>query len=497
MSNATHSSQRARDLILRFESECDPFKYRVREFCIWPLFRFKVWEHIKINLDGLTPARSSQLPRARFARVGAVYAMFEELLRLRVLKMRRSTFDVVALTSMGRLREKIGGSYRNLYLDYFEPPLGNALQIFVDSRGDRRPTSGACVFVSARTVWPRVVLASTRTTKGTAEITALRSDLTAFLESAGCAEAMRFSPSFWRLELAHFVARIDSFIDIFRATRPKVVVMECHYDKMWAIAAAKGLNIPVLELQHGTIYDGHMAYTYDPSSCARYRERMPLPDRILTFGRYYSEILNKRGFWNSSQVKEVGFPKMEYHQATFEYRTPGAGEKLRVLISSQWIMADKLISFLQEAIRQIPQNVVLNLKPHPGEQDTSAYQRIDGVGILGATDDFYELLGSHHIHCSVFSTTLLESVGLGVPTMIIGLPGSDNALPMTERGYCKVANSPDEFAAVLGEAANDTAALADWERNTKRNLSYFWEPNASANIHQAIRDARRPVHISE
>ncbi|MCZ6642760.1 MAG: hypothetical protein O7F71_14370 [Gammaproteobacteria bacterium] len=489
MSDETNSSQLTRDLILRFESECDPFKYRVRECCLWPVFRFAASQHIKINLGGLTTLQSSLRNRGPFARVGALYAMFEERLRLQALKLRRSTFDVVSVTHPNRLRYKVGRSYRNVYLDFTEPPIENALQIFILSRAGRKPAHSPSLFFSPRTVWPKVVMASKRRGMGTDEVMALHADLSAFLADADHTDAMLLPVAFWRLELANFLALTDSFIDIFRATRPKVVIMECYYDKMWAIAAARQLNIPVLELQHGIIYDGHMAYTYDPGSASRHREWMTLPDRILTFGRYFSEIITSRGFWTPAQIEEVGFPRMEYHQADFEYRAPGADEKLRVLISSQWIMTEKLISFLQEAVPRLPDNVVVNIKAHPSEQDTSAYRRIEGVGVLDAADDFYELMLNHHIHCSVFSTTLLESIGLGVPTMIIGLPGSDNALPMTEKGYCKVANSPDEFAALLGEAACDAAVLADWVANTKRNISYFWEPGASANIHAAIAEA--------
>jgi hypothetical protein len=128
------------------------------------------------------------------------------------------------------------------------------------------------------------------------------------------------------------------------------------------------------------------------------------------------------------------------------------------------------------------------VKPHPLERDLDGYRRIDGLDVIEGRRGFYELLGNYHIHCSVYSTTLLESVGLGVPTMILGLPGSENSLPMTERGFCKVAGSPREFADILHEAAGDREMLSKWHRDTRAGRDYFWTPGAGENIRTLIAD---------
>jgi hypothetical protein len=491
MSDGNTGGQRARDLILHFESERDPFKYQIRGYSIWPLYRFMVWEHIKINLDGLTSRqaarRSGVSQRLRAARV-----MVEELWNLHKLKAARREYEIVLLTTTNRLRDKTDGTFKNVYFDYCQPLLQNALQIFVDSRSGREPSTQPSVYVSSRTVVPKIVLGGRGEGEGGERLSSLYSEFTSFLESVGCAEHMQMSLSSWRRELAYFVARLDAFVEIFNTTRPKVVVTDCHYDKMWAIAAARRLKIPVVELQHGIVYDGHMAYTYDPRSASPYRDRIPLPDKYLAFGPYFSELLMERGFWTASQVQDVGFPRMDYHQSKFEYTVPKTGEDLRVLISSQWIMTKKLCEFLEAAVRRLPKNIVLNVKPHPLEQDTGAYRQINGLGVLDGGEEFYELLERHHVHCSVFSTTLLESVGLGVPTIILGLPGSENALPMSERGRCKVVNSPEEFAAELGEVAENTKELAEWHRRTIENRSYFWQPNANANIRALLDEITSP-----
>ena len=374
--------QRTSDLILQFESECDPFKYQIEDVCIWPLFRFLTWEHIKINRDGLSVRHTSEPGNALIARLNNAAKMFEEIFRLRVLEMKRDTYDIIVLTNTNRLRDKCGETYKNIYFDYIQPPLPNTLTFYVDFKTNRNPMARPVVFASSRTIWPRLALATWRKAETTTELISLHRDLQRFLENAGVSEAALMPLSAWQKRLAYFWARLDSFIKIFRAKKPKLVVTECYYNKTWAIVAAKRLNIPVLELQHGILYDGHMAYTFDPASASYYRDRIPLPDKFLSFGRYFSEILLARGFWTRSQIIDVGFPRMEHYQARFKYHLPGVNEKLRVLISSQWILTDKLAEFLKAAASQLPENVVLNLKPHPYEQHLYKYRQIKGLNVL-------------------------------------------------------------------------------------------------------------------
>jgi hypothetical protein len=486
MSEEKHSASGADELLLRFESECDPFRYQVGGFCMWPLFRFETWMNIKINAEGLAARQWSRSAPLPLARVGASFAMCRELLQIEALKRTRRSFDVVAFTATNRLRDESNGRFKNIYFDYLQPSLPEALYVYVDSRTDRRPLDKPCIFASSRTVWPRVTFVERRRAVRSGALEALYSDLTDFVSRAGWAEHLQISLSDWGGELAHFLARVDSIASILQSARSRLVLTDCFYDKMWAVAAAKRLGIPVLELQHGMIYDGHMAYTYDPSSASRYKNRMPLPDKILTFGRHFSDILTGREFWTGDQVIAVGFPKMDRLQSEFDYRLPGAGEPLRVLISSQWIIANKLPEFLERASTRLPDNVVLDVRPHPLERDVGAYRRIGGVTLLDGRADFYKVLCGHHVHCSVFSTTLLESIGLGIPTMIIGLPGSESALPVRERSHSKLASTPEEFAAMLTELARNRDALANWHRETTRGSPYFWQPDASANIHALV-----------
>lgn len=484
MSDISHKKPSAYELILQFEHDCDPFRYESEGFSIWPLFRFVVWEHLHVNMGELSPRRSSAPRSGLLAKSTAAFAALAATAKRSAFQARDNKYDVVVLTTTDRLRDKVKQRYKNVYFDYCDPPLPNTLYVFVDPKRDRLPETDPVLFAGFRS--DRQGLFARVRGKRVAAVAALQEELSSFLKHVACDSYLRLPVSWWSQRFERARIRFSSFRRLFDSVKPKVVITESYYNKVWAVAAAKSFGIPVIELQHGIVYDGHMAYTFDREPAMAHRDRLPLPDKFFSFGQHFSDVLVQRGFWSHSDVPAVGFPRMEHHQVTFKYRLREPGEKLKVLVSSQWIMTSKLVAFLKDALGRLSCDVVVSVKPHPYELDTTGYQQIDGLDLIASSEEFYDVVQQHHVHCSVFSTTLLESIGLGVPTIILGLPGSENALAITDKGHCRVARTPEEFAATLTEAAASQDVLTEWHQKTKQNRSHFWEPGASANIHAAV-----------
>lgn len=486
----------ARHLVLLFEEKCNPFKYQVDGVCIWPIFRFSTWESLKIEKDGFTKRKHAVRP-SRSSRLKAYVNVFKERARLSALTSERREYDAVILTSVNRLRDKIDEAYRNIYFDYFEPGISNALYIYTDMQGKRKPYGQPALFVSNKAVLPTLVSRSLVQPGSLDKVRSLYGDFKDFLQENNSAGLFDVPFSTWKRVFLIYMAKRGLFAKIFDATKPKMLLTECFYNKEWAIAAARQRAIPVVELQHGIVYDGHMAYTYDPASADRYKKNMPIPDKILAFGEYFSRMYTESGFWRPDQVENIGLARLEHYRKSFEYQAPRPGEKLRVLISSQWILANKLVDFIRSVVNDLPGEVTLSVKPHPLEEHTGLYEEIkQRVEVLGTDEEFYTSLATRHIHCSVFSTTLIESLGLGIPTMIIGLPGFENALPITEKGYCKIAHTPSEFVAILKDSVEKESYLSAWHENTCSNKPYFWEPEPSEKMHRFVAKTIGPARAA-
>lgn len=481
----TNNDFDAQEFIFRFERACDPFKYQVGGICIWPVFRFTVWENLKSNADKLTK-RQSLTGQTKLSRVSSYKNVIKEMPAVWNLLLKKKKYDVALMTTTNRLRDKTADGYRNIYFDYFEPRLKNVLYIYADSKQDRTPASQPSIFFSNKAAFPAIVKRKIFGSEQASEVRLLYSDLKRFLEENGCAEYLDVPLPVWERMYTIFLSKSELLTKLFRAIESKLFIVDCAYGKEWAMAAAKHAGVPVYELQHG-IPQGNIAYFYDPDTVGEYRERLPVPDKIMTFGDYFSESLSKNNIWGPGDMLNVGMARLEQYRRGFEYIRPRSREKIRVLITSQWIVSDRIAEFLKDVIDEFPPNVTVSIKPHPSERHVNPYQVLgDSVEIVDRDEDFYKLLSGCHIHCSTFSTTLLESLGMGIPTVILGLPGSEHVIPVTERGYCKVAKTPGELASIIEDSAGGGNYLDDWHKNTKKNRSYFWEPNASENLQKII-----------
>ena len=177
------SAALARDLVLGFERECDPFRHRVRGASIWTALRFPVSERLRVVLGDLTPRGAAPGPSP--GKVSALGAMLRERRQLSALGSGKRRCDILALTTHNRLRDATARGYRNVYYDYFDPALEKMLQLYLDSRGEREPVHPEAAEVSARALWPEIARMRAGGSGGGEVAGALRADLKAFLEREG------------------------------------------------------------------------------------------------------------------------------------------------------------------------------------------------------------------------------------------------------------------------------------------------------------------------
>jgi hypothetical protein len=98
------------------------------------------------------------------------------------------------------------------------------------------------------------------------------------------------------------------------------------------------------------------------------------------------------------------------------------------------------------------------------------------VEIINKNKGFYDVLMECHVHCAVFSTTLLESIGMEIPTMIINLPGAEHVSSIAKYGCARIAHSPSDFVHILQRSKSEKDYLKKWREEMLENQSYLWEP---------------------
>jgi len=467
------SDLEVRDIILAYEKQCDPFKYQFEGFCIWPVVRFITFENMKINSGGFSP-RSAAKNRDKLVRVMKFIPEFiRNIMNVKRLHPHKDKVNIIAFSSKGRWRDKINGVSKNMYFDFFDPQLRNIM--FWDMYEDRLDRFYSLFFNEKKGIIRRF---SAEFKSGQhVVIKDLYKDFTEYLRENGFGDYFDTNVSRWKSKFKAYISQKCVFESLLKELNPKMLLVECSYGKEGAVAASKSLNVPVWELQHGVFYDGHMAYTYDQKPAGLYKHQLPLPDKILTYGKYFSGILIERGFWDASDVPEIGFPRLEYFKQEYSQKREDPVDNLIVLISSQWIIADELVSFLKDVVPALSEGIRIQVKPHPLEldSDTSRYRALGNkIEIIHKDVSFYNALSECHVHCSVFSTTLFESIGMGVPTIIINLPGAEHVYSIVENGCGKIAGSPLEFMEMLQRLKNNKHYLKEWRSHTEANQGYFW-----------------------
>lgn len=239
-----------------------------------------------------------------------------------------------------------------------------------------------------------------------------------------------------------------------------IFINGCCYGSYAGILAniAKKMNVCVLEIQHGMVASDHIAYNYFIKDINKYRQY--LPDYFLTFGKYWSEIIEL-------PVKrlEIGHPYLEESLNLYKRE-----KQQVVLFVSSSLNAPKETQFVIALKKELDKlGYQLYFRIHPLDYDTyqMKYKDIIHAGILIDRDNLYKVLSVTKYVIGEVSTVLYEA--LKFRTVIMGL----------ETDYSKGVN-PD-FVNVI-TTVDDVVKLIRYPVSSKVDVEYFWKENWEINF---------------
>ena len=229
------------------------------------------------------------------------------------------------------------------------------------------------------------------------------------------------------------------------------------------IAAAKELLIPVFEFQHGQMGQEHIGYQWDHSLVA-YKNNMPIPDFIFVYVPFWQSMLTKKGFWKTNEIVPVGTARMDRFIKLREKSSEQTGHRIKVIFTTQWPSREDAIVFWAKVLRKIKKSgefeIDLVVKIHQFEkQHISTYKVLEekfpnNCKVIFDEVDTYSLLSKSDVHVSYYSSTLMESIAAGIPSVSIcraccpsGISGS---MSMPEvRNFIHHLKNADELVAFL------------------------------------------------
>ena len=266
------------------------------------------------------------------------------------------------------------------------------------------------------------------------------------------------------------------FVQWLKRLRVKCVVTVVNYGikNLILSEAAHSLGIPVVELQHGTIYPSHPAYNLP--------EIDPLhsPDYLFAWGPHWAAQTR-----NYALKKTIctGYPMLEYMLA--QYPSSQGSARKRIVFISQGTIGAELSRRATELVGLLPCaefEVVYKLHPNESRTWKSLYPWLvgSGVEVVASSDhSIYELFGNAFATVGVYSTAVIEGIMWGVRAFIFGdMPGGDTMRPFLVKGLMENVSSSDELSVRLRQPGLTSGTCVDG--------SAFWMPHAAANVAAAL-----------
>jgi hypothetical protein len=442
--------------IHKMEEKNNLLKYKVEDWCIWPILRFTVG----CSMEDMPLAKRDEI-----SLIGLLLLAIRDIGDLTLLRSART----VVKTYTSGLVEREGGLYKDVWFDDLLLGIGDYLKIeainnpiFISRR------KAALIKSKLTTTLLDLIAAALARISGPRYISKIANSLSFCIRNELGLDV--FTPRLVKKRLRNFYWRKKIFTYLLKCVHPEYLLVADPGEHA-LIAAAKELKIKVVELQHGLINRYHYAYSWQ-ANAMKHRPWMPIPDRLFLHGEYTKQELDTNGFWRD-KICVVGSLRMDqYRQCRV---TKEKKQACTLVFTTQGIDVGKTTSFMIEFLELIKERLEFRLyiKLHPvyetsKTQYENAFQTDSRVKVLLGIEEpsTYDLLTLADFHLSVSSTCHYDALGLGVPTVILPFSTYKNVLPLYEVGHAFLARTPAELF-------NIVLKWKDWEVPSEIGEYYF------------------------
>jgi hypothetical protein len=420
----------------RAEASSSLLEFSVDGWMAWPILRFAIGSQLRQR-----PEDAISLPAQDSSRLRTLADI------VRLARLPRA--ENLALSHYSSHVEPVGrGEYKDIYFDDLLGGLDAVKYVFVDNPTFEDRKSFLPAHLTSRAVealgdrWQRWF--------PPARLRAVARDIGRI---ASAELGLPLSEDIIFRRLASFSVYRRLYEKILGRVRPARLLLVTGYSNHALQAAAKEFGAAVVELQHGFLDRYHIGYSWG-SAARDLKPRMPIPQRILLYGDHWKRHLLADGFWSDEDLVVVGSARMDDYRRR---RRETSDERL-IVVTAQTVDTPRLIQFLSQFLRVMKhagKKTKLVVKLHPSTTTKCEYDcavfRESGASVFLSVEEpsTFELLSRAYCHVSIFSSCHFEAIGLGVPTVVLPLSGSERMAPLVQAGHATAVSSPEELASVI------------------------------------------------
>lgn len=440
---ASMSEAEAAEVLRGFESSHRPYAFVADSISLWRLVRFPVGMALQ-NLPLQAPRLERPLALLwRWLKAVAGY--------LRLLPGGGGRY--VVKTYVSALRLEVSGCYRDIYFDdLLESCPGGLKWVYPNVSGYARQEE--------RMAFPRQLdtLAVQLTGAVLGRMFPSSDAGGEFRRLAALIEAELGVPGFdaLRMRRVHASVKWQKRLYVRLLKRLKVgTVFVVDTGERALTAACRETGVRLVELQHG-IFSRNHPDALPAMALEQSRGELLLPDVLAVYGTYWQEALADTALAASRRIVPVGAAMIDRYREYRESHFKADPARPVITLTTQGLDRDRLASFMAEFLSACPLSLTLNVKLHPaydasGDIYAAAMGHDARVRILagGEGPNTYELIATSDLHLSIASACHYDALGIGVPTVVLGLAGHELVSDLVRRGDAILASTPQELASIV------------------------------------------------
>lgn len=258
--------------------------------------------------------------------------------------------------------------------------------------------------------------------------------------------------------ILNFEYEYEKYKKLILKKSPKQVYVVVAYENKALVAACQDLGVEVLELQHGTISNYHLGYSYPNEHIVNVNKNNTLstieyfPDKLLSFGDYWADACTYP--IKKNNIIPLGYPYFEECSKDFVNIKKN---KNQILFISQGVIGKYLSKFAYELLVKLNnRNVRFKIvyKLHPGEYEN---WKVNYPELLEASESsnfevvddsktpLYKLFAESQYQVGAFSTAIYEGLQFDCKTFIVDLPGVEYVENLIEENIVRLVSSVNDL----------------------------------------------------
>lgn len=245
-------------------------------------------------------------------------------------------------------------------------------------------------------------------------------EISEILVQAGVSLSAKTIIELCSIALAVFDIKFNFYYYIIKKISPLKFFIEDPDGKPGEVLAAKELGIETIEIQHGIFNSNNIDYAWTQKE-RKYKQLMPVADRVLVYGEIWRNIILKNRFYLSHEVEIFDSLTINFYR-NFPENT--ASDKKILLYPTQNYTKETSVKFWNDFLKVVSNtSFELWVKVHPNDSPNEYIALANRYGsnckVFTSNDNPHELISRSDYVVGYTSSMLIEGLALNKPVFAI------------------------------------------------------------------------------